>query len=127
MATLAGIFGSLALLLAGIGLYGLLAYTVARRTSEIGIRVSLGAQRSEVLWLVMSDALRMLTWGAALGLSAAWATSRLISSMLFGLTGTDPITVAGATAALVLVGALAAFLPARRASRIDPMVALRHE
>jgi predicted permease len=127
MATLAGAFGSLALLLAGVGLCGLLGYTVARRTSEIGIRVALGAQRSQVLWLVMRDALRMVAWGAALGLPAAWAASRLVSSMLFGVQGTDPPTVMGATAILVLVGALAGFLPARRASGIDPMVALRHE
>jgi predicted permease len=127
MATLAGIFGSLALLLAGIGLYGLLAHTVARRTSEIGIRVALGAQRSQVLWLVMSDALRMCLWGAAIGLPAAWAGSRLVSSMLFGLKGTDPSTVVGAIVILMLAGALAAFLPGRRASSIDPMVALRHE
>jgi putative ABC transport system permease protein len=127
MAILAGIFGSLALLLAGIGLYGLLAYTVARRTSEIGIRVALGARRPQVLWLVMSDALRMFAWGAAIGLPAAWAASRLISSMLFGVNGTDPSTVVDATAMLALVGALAGFLPARHASGIDPIVALRHE
>jgi putative ABC transport system permease protein len=127
MATLARASGVLALLLAAIGLYGLLGYTVALRTSEMGIRVALGAQRSQVLWLVMRDALRMVAWGAALGLPAAWAASRLVSSMLFGVEGTDPPTVMGATAILALVGALAGFLPARRASGIDPMVALRHE
>jgi ABC-type antimicrobial peptide transport system permease subunit len=127
MATLAGAFGSLALLLAGVGLFGLLGYTVARRTNEIGIRVALGAQRSQVLWLVMRDALLMVAWGAALGLPAAWAASRLVSSMLFGVQWTDLPTVMGATAILALVGALAGFLPARRASGIDPMVALRHE
>jgi putative ABC transport system permease protein len=127
MASLATSFGVLALVLAGVGLYGLLAYTVARRTNEIGIRVALGAERSQMLWLMMNDALQMIAWGTAIGLLAAWAASRLISSMLFGLTGTDPSTVAGATGLLVLVGALAGFLPARRASAIDPMVALRHE
>jgi ABC-type antimicrobial peptide transport system permease subunit len=127
MATLAGVFGSLALLLAGVGLCGLLGYTVARRTSEIGIRVALGAQRSQVLWLVMRDALLMVAWGAALGFPAAVAASRVVSSMLFGVKGTDVSTVMSAAAILVLVGALAGFLPARRAFGIDPMVALRHE
>jgi predicted permease len=127
MATLASAFGSLALLLAGIGLYGLLAYTVAGRTKEIGIRTALGARPAHVLWLVTKDAVRMLAVGIAVGLPLAWAASRLISSMLFAVRPVDPVTIAGATAILTLSGALAAFLPARRAARIDPMVALRHE
>jgi ABC-type antimicrobial peptide transport system permease subunit len=89
--------------------------------------MALGAQRTQVLWLVMKDALQMLAAGAALGLPAAWAASRLVSSLLFGLRPQDPSTIIVATAVLMGVGALAGFLPARRAARVDPMVALRHE
>jgi predicted permease len=127
MATLAAAFGILGLVLAVIGLYGLLAYTTARRTSEIGIRMALGAMRREVLWLVIRDALTMLCLGLAFGLAAAWAASRLVSSMLFGLTATDPFTIGVAVAVLSAAGLLAGFLPAWRASRVDPMVALRYE
>ncbi len=127
MATLAGSFGVLALTLASIGLYGLLAYAVARRTSEIAIRMALGAERADVLRMVVRDALRLLGLGIALGLPAAWAASRWVSSMLFGLTPTDPITVLAATALLAGFGLLAGFIPALRASRVDPMVALRYE
>jgi predicted permease len=127
MATLAGSFGVLALVLAVVGLYGLLAYTVARRTSEIGIRMALGAQRGRVLWMVFQDAFRLLTIGVTLGLAAAWAASRLVASMLFGLTATDPATTAIAVVVLFLCGAIATLLPARRASRVDPMTALRCE
>jgi predicted permease len=127
MATLASAFGGLALMLAAVGLYGVLAYTVVRRTNEIGIRVALGAQRWQVLGLVMRDATRMLIFGTALGLPAAWAASRLVSSMLFGLATNDPATVVLAIALLVLTGLLAAYLPARRATKVDPLVALRCE
>jgi predicted permease len=127
MATLAGSFGALALILASIGLYGLLAYAVARRTNEIGIRMALGAERADVLRMVIRDALRLLGWGVALGLPAAWAASRWVSSMLFGLTPMDAGTILAATALLAGFGLLAGFLPALRASRVDPMVALRYE
>jgi predicted permease len=127
MATLAGVFGALALALAAVGLYGLLAYTVARRTSEIGIRLALGAQRAEVLRMVMGDAVRMLGFGAAFGLPAAWVTLRLVSTMLFGLTATDPATIVVAVTVLMMTGLLAGYLPARRATKVDPMVALRVE
>jgi ABC-type antimicrobial peptide transport system permease subunit len=127
MATLATVFGGLALLLAAVGLYGVLAYTVVRRTNEIGIRLALGAQRSQVLGLVMRDATRMLALGTAIGLPAAWAASRLVSSMLFGLATSDPATIVVALALLVLTGLLAGFLPARRATRVDPLVALKCE
>jgi ABC-type antimicrobial peptide transport system permease subunit len=105
----------------------LLAYTVARSTSEIGIRMALGAERTEVLWGVFRGALRLLGCGIVLGIPAAYAGSRLIASMLFGLTTTDPFTILGATLLLGASALLAAFLPARRASRVDPMVALRYE
>jgi predicted permease len=127
MATLASAFGALALMLAAIGLYGVLAYTVVRRTNEIGVRLALGAQRSQVLGLVMRDAARMLALGTAIGLPAAWAASRLVSSMLFGLTTNDPLTIVLAIALLALTGLLAGYLPARRATKVDPLVALRCE
>ena len=127
LAALGTSFGALALILAAVGLYGLLTYTVSRSTGEIGIRMALGAQRGEVLWTVFQRALRLLVWGLALGVPAAWAGSRLIASMLFGLTATDPLVVAGACALLGATALAAASVPARRASRVDPMVALRYE
>jgi ABC-type antimicrobial peptide transport system permease subunit len=127
MATLASAFGGLALMLATVGLYGVLAYTVVRRTNEIGIRLALGAQRSQVLGLIMRDATRMLALGTAIGLPAVWAASRLVSSMLFGLSTNDPTTIVIAITVLVLTGLLAGLLPARRATRVDPLVALRCE
>jgi ABC-type antimicrobial peptide transport system permease subunit len=127
LAALGACFGLLALILASVGLYGLLAYMVARSTSEIGIRMALGAKRTEVLGLVFRSALRLLAFGIAGGIPAAWAGSRLIASMLFGLTATDPFTILGATVLLGTTALVAAFVPALRASHIDPMVALRYE
>jgi predicted permease len=127
MATLAATFGVLAVILGAIGLYGLLAYTVARRTSEIGIRMALGANPTGVMWLVIQSAVRLLALGVVAGLPIAWVASRLISAMLFGLTTHDPDTILGAGAILIAAGLLAGYLPARRASRVDPMVALRDE
>jgi putative ABC transport system permease protein len=125
MATLAAGFGTVALVLAAIGLYGLLAYTVARRTQEIGVRMALGAERAQVMWLVIRDALRWLAMGVGLGVPAAWAASRRIGSMLFGISAGDPVTIFCAAALLVGMGLAAGYLPARRASRVDPMAALR--
>ena len=127
MATLAGAFGVLALTLVSVGLYGLLAYTVARRTREIGIRMALGAQRLRVVMLVLTGAARLVVIGIVVGLPAAWAGSRWVQSMLFGLTPADPIAIVGATLLLAFVAQLAAYLPAWRASRVDPLTALRHE
>jgi len=127
MATLAGAFGMLALTLVSVGLYGLLAYTVARRTREIGIRMALGAQRRRVVMLVLKGAARLVGIGIVVGVPAAWAASRWVQSMLFGLTPTDPIAIVGATVLLAFVAQLAAYLPAWRASRVDPLKALRHE
>jgi predicted permease len=127
IAILSGFFGVLALLLASIGLYGLMAYTVTRRTSEIGIRMALGAQPRNVVWLVLRETLLLVLTGVAIGLPVAFVSTRLISSQLFGLTPTDPLTIAAATLLLVAVAALAGYLPARRASRVDPIVALRYE
>jgi predicted permease len=127
MATLASGFGALALILACVGLYGLLAYGVAQRTKEIGIRVALGARLTKVVAMVLKDGAVLVVVGLGLGLPAAWAASRWIDSMLFGLTATDVPTLAGAVALLLAAGQLAALLPARRAARVDPLVALRHE
>jgi putative ABC transport system permease protein len=127
MATLAGAFGALALILAAVGLYGLIAYTVARRTSELGIRIALGAGHGNVMWLVIEGALRLLGFGLLLGLPAAWAASRLVTTMLWGLNTNDPATIGAAVGLLTLAGLLAGWVPARRAARIDPMASLRCE
>jgi predicted permease len=127
MAALAGGFGILALLLACIGLYGLLNYSVARRTKEIGIRMALGAQRSWVVGMEVRSACRLVALGMAVGLPAAWLASRWVQSMLFGVTPADPATIAAASIVLVAAALVAAYLPARRASRVDPLTALRHE
>jgi predicted permease len=127
MAALAAAFGILGLLLAAVGLYGLLTYTVARRTNEIGIRLALGAMRREVLWMVLRQVLLLLGMGVAVGIPVAWGASRFVSSLLFGVKGTDAWTLGAATATLTAAGLVAGFLPAWRASRVDPMVALRYE
>jgi predicted permease len=127
VARLAGFFGLLALLLAAVGLYGVMSYSVARRTNEVGLRMALGAPRSQVVGLVMRDTARLVVAGVAAGLVAALATTRLAASQLFGLSAFDPATVTAATLAMVAVALIAGFLPARRAADTDPMVALRHE
>ena len=127
MANLAAGFGALGLVLACVGLYGLLAYSVVRRTKEIGIRMALGAARSGVLWMVARRALGLVGVGIAVGLPVAWMVSRSVQSMLFGLKATDPSVVAGAVVLLGAAGVAAAYFPAVRAARVDPMTALRHE
>jgi ABC-type antimicrobial peptide transport system permease subunit len=127
IANLCVAFGGLALLLAGIGLYGVMAYSVAHRTGEIGIRMALGATRGGVLRLMLIDSAPVVIGGALLGLAGAWAASRLIDSFLYGVTPTDGATMAVATVVLMAVSALAVYVPARRAARVDPMVALRSE
>ncbi|HLK62218.1 MAG TPA: ABC transporter permease [Bryobacteraceae bacterium] len=127
MATLAAGFGVLGLTLAAVGLYGLLTYTVARRTNEIGIRLALGAMRGQVLWMVIRHVLALLGVGIAIGLPVAWSASGLISSMLFGVRGRDLLTIGAATSMLAAIALIAGFLPAWRASRVDPTVALRYE
>jgi predicted permease len=127
VARLAAFFGMLALLLACVGLYGVLSYAVARRTNEIGIRMALGAQRRDVVWLVLREALALVVAGVAVGLLASLAATRTASTLLFGLNPNDPTTIAAATLLLLVVAALAGYLPARRAARVDPMAALREE
>jgi predicted permease len=131
IATLSSFFGVLALLLAGVGLYGLLAFGVVQRTGEMGVRMALGARRLDVLWMVLREALFLVLIGVGLGVPAALAAARLaanqISGLLFGLNAGDPATIASAAGLLAAVAGISAYLPARRASRVDPMVALRNE
>jgi predicted permease len=127
VAGLGGTLGVLALLLAIVGLYGLLAYNVTRRTAEIGVRMALGATRADVLRLVIRDAVLALTAGVTVGAPLAWLASSMFSHMLFGVTAMDPLTVVTAIAALVLAGTAAAYTPARRAMKVDPLVAVRSE
>ncbi|HUQ14512.1 MAG TPA: FtsX-like permease family protein [Gemmatimonadales bacterium] len=124
---LLGGFAALALALTAIGLYGTTAYSVVRRTRELGIRLALGADSREVLWGVLRHALVVVGVGIAAGLAGAVALSRLISSLLFEVNATDPGVFMGIAAMLLMVGAAAGFFPARRATRVDPMVALRSE
>jgi predicted permease len=120
-------FGALAAALAAIGLYGLVSYTVARRTSEIGLRMALGASRPAILWLVFRNSLTLIATGVVVGLALAFAAARLVSSMLYGLESTSPLIAVGATLLLAAVAALATYFPARRATKVDPIVALRYE
>ena len=126
-ASLASVLGVLGTLLAALGIYGVLSYSVSQRIREIGIRVALGAQRSHVLRLVVGHGLRLAVFGAALGLLVAIAITRGMSSMLFGVSATDPLTLAIVLLLVTAVAVLAAYIPARRATRVDPMVALRYE
>jgi len=124
---LIAVFAAVALLMAAIGLYGVMAYSVTQRTREIGIRVALGAQGADVLRLVVGRGLRLVALGVALGVMAALALTRLMKKLLFEVSATDPVTFAGVAALLALVALLACWIPARRAARVDPMVALRVE
>jgi predicted permease len=127
LATVSSFFGGLAGLLALLGLYGLMACAVARRTAEIGIRMALGARRQEIIWLILRETLGLVLAGIALGIPLALALSRYAKSLLFGIAPADPVVMAASAAVLIVIAAVAGFLPARRASRIDPMVALRYE
>ena len=127
LATLSGFFGALALILASIGLYGILSYGVASRTKEIGIRMALGAQSREVLKLVLREALVLVLIGVAVGLPVVFALARFASALLFGLAATDPLSLALAVLLMFAVTLIAGYLPARRATRVDPLVALRYE
>src|SRR5208283_2901732 len=124
LATLSGFFGALALLLATVGLYGVMSYNVARRRNEIGIRMALGAEQSRVLRMVLKEVAILIGVGLAIGLGAAIGTTRFVESFLYGMKPNDPWTLTLAAAILAAVAALAGFLPARRASRLDPMTAL---
>ncbi|HKY04996.1 MAG TPA: ABC transporter permease, partial [Blastocatellia bacterium] len=124
---LLGIFATVALVLAAVGIYGVMSYSVAQRRHEIGIRMALGAQRSDVLKLAVGQGLRLLVVGVAVGLAAALVLTGVMTSLLFGISPTDPATFIAISLVLTGVGMLASYVPARRATRVDPMVALRHE
>jgi predicted permease len=124
---LLGAFGCLALLLAMIGMYGVISYNVARRTQEIGIRIALGAQRRNIFQMVLGHGLRLAAVGIAIGLAAAFGVTRVMTSFLYGVQATDPLTFTAVALLLVFVALLACYIPARRAMRVDPMVALRYE
>jgi len=127
LATLSGVFGGLATLLAALGLYGVMAYTVARRTREIGIRMALGANTGNVVGMVMREVLVMASFGIAIGLTAGWAATRLVKAQLFGVDAADPRTLVLAALGIATVAAASGYLPARRATRIDPVQALHWE
>ena len=127
LATLSSVFGCLATLLAALGLYGVMAFMVARRTREIGIRMALGAAQRDVVWMVLRETLTLTGIGVAIGLAGAYALTRLIQTQLFGVEPTDLLTMAAAALGIAGVTALAGYVPARRATGIDPMSALRWE
>src|SRR5262249_12606448 len=127
IARLSSFFGGLALLLACLGLYGVMTYTIARRTNEIGIRMAIGATGGGVLRMILKEGLVLAVFGVVVALPATWSVTRLIAARLFGLTPGDPVTIVSATLLVVVLAALSGLPPARRAAHVDPMVALRHE
>jgi putative ABC transport system permease protein len=124
---LLGLFAALALVLAAVGLYGLMAYGVSQRTHEIGVRMALGAQKGNVLRLIVGDGAKLALIGIAIGTTGALVTTRLIASLLFQVKPTDPLTFAAVAGLLALVALAACYIPVRRALRVDPSVALRYE
>ena len=127
IAYLASFFGALALGLASVGLYGVMAYAVTRRTKEVGIRMALGAQRSDVMRMIVSESLVPVFAGVVIGLGTALALTRLVAGLLYGVAPRDPLSMALATAAMLGVGVLAAAIPAHRASSVEPVEALHYE
>ena len=124
---LLALFGGLALFIAAIGIYGVISYSVAQRTHEIGVRVALGAARRDVVSLIVRQGLRLALAGIAAGVLGAWGLTRFLASLLFGVKPADPLTFASVCLILSAAAALASYIPARRATKVDPMVALRYE
>ena len=127
LAAIGGFFGILALVLAAVGLYGVVAYSTARRTAEIGVRIALGARRAQVVWLILRDSLSMVGLGLAIGLPAALGAARAVRAMLFEIPPGDPPALVLTAAVLAASGLAAAYLPARRAASVDPSTVLRAE
>jgi putative ABC transport system permease protein len=124
---LLGLFAGVALLLAAVGIYGVMAYTVTERTPEIGIRIALGAQIKDVMRLVIGRGIKLAFTGVVIGLGGALALTQLMKTLLFGVSSTDPLTFAAVAILLMAVALLACWIPARRAAKVDPMIALRSE
>jgi putative ABC transport system permease protein len=125
--SLLGALSGTALLLTIVGIYGVISYSVSERTQELGIRIALGAERADILRLVLRQGLALALGGIAIGLAASLALTRLLGSMLYRVSATDPMTFVGGSALFALVALAASYIPARRATRVDPMVALRYE
>jgi len=126
-ALLVGIFAMLAVVLAAVGIYGVMSYTVSQRTQEIGVRMALGAQTANIRSMILAQTIKLTVLGVAIGLAGAFVVSRFLSSLLFGVGTHDPVTFLAVALLLILVAVVAAYLPARRAMRVDPIVALRYE
>src|SRR4029078_3388030 len=124
---LLGIFAGLALVLAAVGIYGVMSYSVVQRTREIGIRMALGAQRTDMLKMTVAQGLKLVLVGLTLGLAAAFILTRVMATLLFGISATDPLTYVAISLVLLAVAAAASYIPALRATKVDPMVALRYE
>jgi ABC-type antimicrobial peptide transport system permease subunit len=124
---LLGTFAALALLLSSVGIYGVISYLVARRTQEIGIRIALGANRTDVLRLVLQNGMRVALAGVGLGILCALALTRMMAKMLYGVSATDPLTFLAVATVLLVVALAACYVPARRAMRVDPVIALRYD